>query len=726
MAVVLPSPPATASPGLDGVITKPDTTTRAPRVKPTKEDLLKTHAVHVQKQANSPENAPRPVKQPNLALAYPASTKSIREVDIIPLSQLEVNSHHRGSGLILKVISPPFLGAGAVSIVEDEFGNVDKISIYNQNDSSILSGVPEGCIIGVKEPYYTINGKNADGSEDYMICVDHPSDVTLIRFTDPIIPEPLRLGPLLKTAEDWKKAGDTAFLEKDFPTAVFCYTEALDCAEDEGFKPSIYTKRAGTSLILGRYDSAKEDALASRTGTTTDWKAYYTAGRACYGLCNYSESKEYLSKALELNPTNPAIKKEYERCLARLHEEETGDYDFEAIYKSLSPKNVHLDLGSFTRNTEVKASPLHGRGLFATKDLAPGDLVFAEKATLMPNQYEPMRASAALYALTVRQLLDNPSLCKSVLQLYPGEMTYERNPLEGTLVDGVPVLDVFVIEGLRNKNCFSVPLSTLEDTRPTAQEGRQAKGLWVHASNLNHACVPNTLRSFLGDMLISRATRHIKAGEEIFQQYVPVKSLPDVRNGVYKDGWGFECSCTLCVAELKQSSEASREKRKDLLAQVEKILNKKTPRAKTIIPDATIRSVDKLMKQLEEAHEPEIYGRLPRLTLIYGSNWLVGAYRGKKNYSKTIRYAVKVLRNFGFEMPQGAESQDKVWDPRQMFFSEEWHSLMTIHVVVALRRLAEAYNGLGKKEMAERSVEAAEFGYMLVTGFKNDLSNLDR
>jgi hypothetical protein len=36
-----------------------------------------------------------------------------------------------------------------------------------------------------------------------------------------MIPESLRLGPLLKTADDWRNAADRAFIEKDFPTAVF-------------------------------------------------------------------------------------------------------------------------------------------------------------------------------------------------------------------------------------------------------------------------------------------------------------------------------------------------------------------------------------------------------------------------------------------------------------------------------------------------------------------------
>ncbi len=463
---------------------------------------------------------------------------------------------------------------------------------------------------------------------------------------------------------------------------------------------------------------AKADALASRTDGPQDWKAYFNAGRAAYGLCNYSESNTLLSKALELNPANASVQKEHTRCQARLHEEETGEYDFPAMLASLNPHSVHLDRGSFLRNTRIAESTHHGRGLFATRDIKAGELVFVEKATLMPNQYEPARASAALYALMVRQLCENPSLSAPVLDLYGGDS--ERTGAEGTIVDGVPVVDVFVVEGIRTRNCFSAPLSTLQDTRPSLPEGRQAKGLWVHASYLNHSCVANTLRSFVGDMLISRATRDIKEGDELFQQYVPVKSMVDARNKQFGEGWGFQCGCMLCVRE-NTSSEAKLAKRQELLDAVEKLCNKQLP-GRELIPDAKIRSVDRLAKQLEDAHEQNIYEGLPRLALIYPCNWLVAAHRGRKNHSKVVKYSLQVLRNFGFKVPDESET----WDPREMYTNSGNATLMTVHIVAALRRLAEAYKALGHEQMAERSIEAAEFGYTLVTGFKNDLTILDK
>ena len=50
-----------------------------------KEELVNTHKAHLEKQDNSP-HAPRAVKQPVLEEAYPASTKSIRDLEIVNIT----------------------------------------------------------------------------------------------------------------------------------------------------------------------------------------------------------------------------------------------------------------------------------------------------------------------------------------------------------------------------------------------------------------------------------------------------------------------------------------------------------------------------------------------------------------------------------------------------------------------------------------------------------------
>ncbi|TPX16043.1 uncharacterized protein E0L32_000377 [Thyridium curvatum] len=678
--------------------------------------LLKTHQSHVISQPDVQTANARPVKQPLLHEAYAASTKSLRDLELIPLSELKVEIHHRGRGIIVRTIAPPYRGAGAVTVVEDEHGNVDKLAIYNLSETSLLSNPPEGCILAVKEPYYKLNGEN-----DFMICVDHPSDVLLLRFSDPIIPEILRRGveeAMAKPPDEWKAAGDAAFIQRDFPTAVYCYSEALEgiAEDDSDARAGVLAKRTGTNLMLGHYDAAMEDALASRTGADSDWKSYFTAAKAAYGLCEYQSCKSFLESALEKSPKAPNVQKEYERCLARLREEKEGVYGFRSMIAGVTRQNVHVDAASFLRNTKILESPLHGRGIFAARDIRAGELVFCEKAALMPNQYEPARASAALYAMMVRQLYDNPSLAKTILPLYGGD--YPRTGLEGTIVDGVPVVDVFLLESIRLRNCFSSPLSTFENTKPGSHDdGKMAKGVWVHASHMNHNCVPNTMRSFVGDMFISRAVRDISAGEEMFQQYVPIRSDLAARQAQFKTNWGFECACPLCSGEAK-SDMAKHKRRQQILAKVEKLGNKHKEPAK-FVPESAIRTVDRLARQLEELHEEDIYRDLPRLTLIYPTMWLLEAHRGRKNHIKVVAYAKKVLRNFGF-MVERVDSIEDIFHG-----SASPNSLMTIHMVSALKNASESYRVLGEMELADKFDEAAKFGYMFVTGFENDLSAIN-
>lgn len=440
-----------------------------------------------------------------------------------------------------------------------------------------------------------------------------------------------------------------------------------------------------------------------------------TAGRAAYGLRDYYISRQYLQQALELKADAPAVKRDLDRCLKRLAEEKQGVFDFKKMFESLSPRNVHLDNATFTARTVVKSSSIHGRGIFAREKIKVGDLVFCEKSAAMPNQYDPLRASPALYARMVRQLYENPSKAENVLKLHGGD--HVRSGFEGKLIDGVPIVDVWLVEAIRQKNCFSAPLSTREDTKPGSNPNviAHTKGLWPYASHLNHSCVPNTVRSFIGDMLLSRALRDIEPGEELTQSYTNIKAHPERRQADFRN-WGFQCCCALCDGEAN-STEESLERRVKLLVQIEKLANKKPPKGH--VPDANIRTMEKLTRELEEAHEPEIYGGLPRLMLVYPALWLLQAYKGRNNHAKVVATVLKAMRNFGFHVREGEDVAQAFNEQRDM------PSILTIHLITLLREAANAHASMGSADIASRFVEAAKSGYMMLTGFENDLSLLD-
>lgn len=493
------------------------------------------------------------------------------------------------------------------------------------------------------------------------------------------------------------------------------YTEGISVTQDDvHVKADLLAKRAGINLVLAKFDAAKEDALASVTGGSNDWKAYHTAGRASYGLRDYQASRDYHQRALELSADNQSIKREVERCANRVAEAKLGEYDFQKMAESVTYRNVHLDHASFTRKVYVADSAVHGQGLFAKEPIKAGELVFCERAFLLPNQYEPTRAAATLFATMTSQLYNNPSQAAQILSLDAGD--YARSGSEGTVVDGVPVTDIFLVESIRRRNCFSAPLTTQEETRtrPTAANGpRQTKGLWTHASRMNHSCVPNTSRSFVGDMLAARAVRDIAAGEELSQAYTSVKAQYGRRQAAFQ-GWGFTCACALCAGEARSTAEE--EKKARVLGEVEKLAKKKPPTG--FMPDAVIRSMEKLARELEELHRPDVYDGLPRLMLIYPTMWLLEAYKGRKNHAKVAAAACNVLRNFGYEVRGDGEGEE---GSRSVFGGGgRMPAVLTIHVVTVLRDAAAAYRSMGKGAMADRCDEAAKCGYLLVTGLEAD------
>jgi tetratricopeptide (TPR) repeat protein len=227
--------------------------------------------------------------------------------------------------------------------------------------------------------------------------------------------------------------------------------------EDRAFSLDVYRKRAFANLTAKVFTSAKDDALASGLGDAIDEKASYCAGRAAYELSEYAKSKEYIENALKLNPKNLKYKKELKRANSRIKEVEGGIYDFHSMVTSVTKQNIHLDYADWTKNTAIKSTPTHGRGLFATRDIEAGELVLCEKAFCLPNRYEGEEGSdlvmynlnttsrtqrpaqTALFLHLVQKLYNNPHLNKSFFDLDGGN--YLRSGKEGELVDGVPIID---------------------------------------------------------------------------------------------------------------------------------------------------------------------------------------------------------------------------------------------------------------------------------------------
>jgi hypothetical protein len=135
----------------------------------------------------------------------------------ISFEDLKVEIHHKGCFVTARTITPPYISTGVITIIEEEGGNVVKLEIGFQDPLSPDSDLPQNSTVAVKEPYFKYNGEG-----DYCIHVDHPSDIAVLRGDDPAVSMIMEVVSKTKdiTPSEWKDAGDKAYLEKNYSSAI--------------------------------------------------------------------------------------------------------------------------------------------------------------------------------------------------------------------------------------------------------------------------------------------------------------------------------------------------------------------------------------------------------------------------------------------------------------------------------------------------------------------------
>lgn len=126
-------------------------------------------------------------------------------------------------------------------------------------------------------------------------------------------------------------------------------------------------------------------------------------------------------------------------------------------------------------------------------------------------------------------------------------------------------------------------------------------GLWPLASRMNHSCLPNCRRSFIGDMLILRATRDLAAGAELEISYRGgSRALAASDRKWLMDTWGFACRCELCTSSHASPSDKLWHQLEGLDRKSKRVLAAKADTTK--VKERLSRMMDKRrFKELERA-----------------------------------------------------------------------------------------------------------------------------
>lgn len=152
--------------------------------------------------------------------AYQPCTTSVAELRRVVIADLQLETHHRGTYLLLRSITPPKRMTGILALMEDEKDDVILLQLYQQEDEDTREAtniVNVDTILLLKEPYFKVMG---DG--DYGLRVDHLSDVIHIDKDDTKIPQRWqpRLIEVGETADTLKLRGNTAMGEARYQDAI--------------------------------------------------------------------------------------------------------------------------------------------------------------------------------------------------------------------------------------------------------------------------------------------------------------------------------------------------------------------------------------------------------------------------------------------------------------------------------------------------------------------------
>ncbi|CRG90880.1 Desmoplakin [Talaromyces islandicus] len=495
---------------------------------------------------------------------YIPSSKGFDNLKPITLKDLLVGTIHRRNYIVLRTITEPVRKTGIKTIVEDHEGLADTLTLFNVNHGlNDQEYLPINSYVAIRAPYYILGIHGY-----YGLRCDHPSDIVMLHKSHKLVkqfpwPSQPESSEGYLTCEVLKDQGNKLFSKNNHQGACAKYTTALQ--QNESLKEkdldmwvALHSNRAVSRLRIFQFD-----------GAISDCEEFDKSARACEDLIS-----EY-PNLLEANDL-------LDKCLDRFKEAE-GNFNFIAMEDEAHGHGEppRLDHADYIGPVEIRecSDPAKGRGLFATRDIYQGELLLCEKAFAITTDslrefyltFNTARKQvisgvrARLPCQVTRFIYDNPSIADPVMQL-DSSGRGRRTPEIHYTPEGQPVIDAFTVSSIVCNNILELEGSaiTLQDSSKSKKVDAtlgSACGLWIMTSYLNHNCLENVGRTFIGDFVIIRALKFIKKGDELFQSYAPVTKPVKERQEIFKR-MKFSCKCVLCTYQKHLPSKECREREK--------------------------------------------------------------------------------------------------------------------------------------------------------------------
>ncbi|OTA56268.1 SET domain-containing protein [Hypoxylon sp. EC38] len=677
---------------------------------------------------------------------YPPSVRPIQELKPLMISSMTLMDSQRGGRTLVRVVTPSLrFRRMLTAMVEDEEGTAVPLELRKhpkEDEVEMVDIMRPGDVFLIKEPFL-----RPIGIKVYGLIVDHVSDFIRLQQTDGLMPLKWRdTESYSAKSRDLRIDGNGAVKDQNWGRAESLYTRAILAAKTTEEEQLARLNCALVNLHLDRPEKALNEARkVMGDGNMLREKSLFRVAKALYALGKYSLCLEKLGVLLQFFPKNSVAGIEIERVKQRLREEESGSYQFANMHEQAKATPPFIDCATYVGSVAVRDSPGRGKGLFTTKPVKAGELLLCEKAfayryaekdnpigkrnmnmlTDLNDGFVCEGGQPNLITQVVQKIYHNPSQSEIFTSLHHGD--YE--PVAVSEVDGHPVVDSFLVMKIVLLNCFGAPRSSRESMETTIKnDGDKASdsspryrtcGIWTLASRINHSCITNCRRSFIGDMLIIRATKDIKADTELFFAY----NQPS-RNETYKDTqkkfskWGFTCDCALCL-DKKSTSQTTLQTRKALCRDIEQASK----------PDVSIADMKKTMKtSLEKLSKTYPAGRdaalLPRVEMWHSCFELGKALVKKGKQAKGLEMFVKCLRALGYVIAEKAPTDSGRGGNKNkaMLEIKQWGEV-NVYTVEVFVQMMHVYENLAP-QLCEVVKEYATVAYRIYCGEDVTISEL--
>ncbi|GAB6028005.1 hypothetical protein CHUAL_002232 [Chamberlinius hualienensis] len=267
---------------------------------------------------------------------------------------------------------------------------------------------------------------------------------------------------------------------------------------------------------------------------------------------------KYFEKLNNIYPNDEECQLELKRTKHRVKEMQTGRILTKRLQlKVAKHPTKEIDCADYTGPVKVVEIVGKGRGVVLTEDVSAGTILIISKALaavldsqktmglqLDPNKTVDFNRNRSEIVSKIAQLMHkNPKTIAPIVY----DLSDGKTPLETEVkffcdpeTKSEPICDVERIKNICTCNNFAI------DYEKDGKFQSSGAGLFLFPSYLNHSCIPNVTRNFYNDIMVIRADKALKSGDELCTNYVSVTYSYTERSEIIAER-GFKCSCQRCL-----------------------------------------------------------------------------------------------------------------------------------------------------------------------------------